>query len=77
MAQIIKTYIGTKIIQAVPMSHHDFLRANKNMDRDTLENQEDRPGYRVTYPDNYISWSPKDVFETAYREVTAAEAEFF
>ena len=27
-----------------------------------------RPGYKVVYaPDNYESWSPKDVFEEAYR----------
>ena len=30
-----------------------------------------RPGYKVVYaPDNYESWSPKDVFEEAYRETT-------
>jgi len=33
------------------------------------------PGYRVKYPDGYISWSPKDVFESAYREVTSTELE--
>lgn len=27
-------------------------------------------GYRVIYPDNYISWSPKDVFEKAYIQVS-------
>jgi hypothetical protein len=26
-------------------------------------------GYEVVYPDWYVSWSPKDVFETAYRLV--------
>lgn len=30
-------------------------------------------GYRVLYPDGYISWSPKDVFEPVYREVTFGE----
>ena len=24
-------------------------------------------GYKVVYPDGYTSWSPKDVFEKAYR----------
>ena len=24
------------------------------------------PGYAVKYPDGYMSWSPKDVFEAAY-----------
>lgn len=27
-------------------------------------------GYKVVYPDGYESWSPKDVFEEAYRETT-------
>lgn len=39
------------------------------MDRDG------KPGYRVGYPDGYESWSPKDTFELAYREVTEAEKE--
>ena len=26
-------------------------------------------GYKVVYSDNYISWSPKNVFEEAYREI--------
>ena len=30
-------------------------------------------GYKVFYPDGYISWSPKAVFEQAYREVTQSE----
>lgn len=33
--------------------------------------REDRPqgeGYAVKYADGYTSWSPKDVFEEAYRE---------
>lgn len=25
-----------------------------------------KPGYGLRYPDGYISWSPKDVFEEAY-----------
>ena len=27
------------------------------------------PGYVVKYPDGYISWSPKDVFEKSYMQV--------
>lgn len=30
-------------------------------------------GYAVIYPDNYVSWSPKHVFEAAYREVSGGE----
>src|SRR5208337_1449604 len=28
-------------------------------------------GYGVQYPDGYVSWSPKDIFESAYQEVDA------
>jgi len=30
-------------------------------------NNENEEGYNVVYPDGYTSWSPKDVFEEAYR----------
>lgn len=26
----------------------------------------DKEGYKVVYPDGYVSWSPKEVFEKAY-----------
>jgi hypothetical protein len=29
---------------------------------------ENSRGYKVVYPDGYVSWSPKDVFEEAYKE---------
>ncbi len=37
------------------------------MDRDGKE------GYAVHYPDGYVSWSPKEVFEEAYRPVNEGE----
>ncbi len=27
-------------------------------------------GYKIVYPDGYVSWSPKDVFEAAYLRIT-------
>lgn len=65
-----KEYVGTKIIQAEPMDECTFLRDHKKQD---TTGRETRPGYIVQYPDGYISWSPKDVFETAYREITIDE----
>lgn len=71
-----KTYIGTKILRAKPMylGEYNLLRG-WDMPKD--ENPEDQ-GYLVEYLDggkpnteffdNYISWSPKAVFESAYRE---------
>ena len=37
------------------------------------EEKDGQEGYKVVYPDGYASWSPKDVFETAYREITDSE----
>lgn len=55
-----KVYIGAKIIQAEPdVRFGDDGKFHK--------------GYQVVYPDGYVSWSPKETFETAYREVTLGE----
>jgi len=67
-------YIGAKLIRAFPEDECAFLQAVKGQD---VANRETRPGYRVIYPDGYVSWSPKETFETAYREVTEAERELF
>ena len=64
-----KTYIGAKIIQAEPMDEISFLKEVKGRH----EKHETRPGYLVIYPDGYKSWSPKEVFENAYRKVTEGE----
>ena len=59
-------YIGTKIIEAAPAIRkggkvYDLTwPIPKSMESGEL-------GYRVRYPDGYESWSPKDVFEEAYR----------
>jgi len=65
-----KLYIGTKIIRAFLEDECSFLKNEKGED---VAGRETRPGYCVTYPDGYKSWSPKDVFENAYREVTDSE----
>jgi len=66
-----KKYIGCKIIKAQEMDEHTFINKVKN--QDVPRNQENRPGYMVCYPDGYTSWSPKEVFETSYREITIEE----
>lgn len=65
-----KQYIGTKIIEAAPA----IRKGGKVYDLTwpipkSMEPVE--PGYRVRYPDGYESWSPKDVFEEAYRPTDA------
>lgn len=54
-----KTYIGTKIINAEPQL--------KNYGPPETHGQ---PGYKVVYPDGYTSWSPAAAFEEAYRETS-------
>jgi hypothetical protein len=59
-------YIGVKRIQAKLMTRGAYngfkgwtIPADENPDDD---------GYVVKYSDDYVSWSPKDVFEKAYRK---------
>lgn len=58
-------YIGVKIISAEPMTAPQF---NKEI-RPLKYSGEDQSGYKVVYEDGYTSWSPKDVFEKAYRRI--------
>ena len=63
-----KKYIGTKTVSAKPMTKGEAYEKNllqssvKVTDEDA--NQE---GYLVEYEEGYRSWSPKDVFEKAYK----------
>lgn len=70
-----KRYIGTKVINAMPMTRDEY-NERRGWTVPADENPDD-PGYLVEYVDGgqanhpdfagYISWSPKDVFERAYR----------
>lgn len=58
-------YIGTKIVEAEPANRvngkvcsiHDAVPVGAAVEE----------GYKVRYEDGYESWSPKEVFEEAYR----------
>jgi len=73
-----KTYIGTKSLRAKEMTRGDY-NALRGLEVPAEGNPQDE-GYLVEYIDGgkpnhpdfegYISWSPKDVFERAYREKT-------
>lgn len=52
-------YIGTKIVEAEP----EELRYKNEAGVEVCEE-----GYKVRYQDGYESWSPKGVFEEAYRK---------
>lgn len=61
-----KMYIGTKTIEAMPMTRKAYNNY-RGWDVPRDENPSDE-GYLVKYEDGYESWSPKEVFEKAYRE---------
>lgn len=57
-----KEYIGTKRLKAAPMNRFEYNNYR---------------GWKTPYDennDNYISWSPKDVFECTYHEVEEAKS---
>lgn len=65
-----KNYIGTKIIKAESKTSKEYAQFKGNeWDGKDLE------GYLVCYPDGYISWSPKEVFEQCYRLISKQEME--
>lgn len=61
-------YTGTKTVKACPMSLGEAEKVlGRTIDTSAVENREDYEGYLVEYEDGYRSWSPKDVFEKAYK----------
>lgn len=72
-----RTYVGTKIIQATPMDKATFSLKVRTMSDGVGINSDGKgeAGYKVIYPDGYVSWSPKAVFDEAYREISARELE--
>ena len=63
-------YVGAKIIHGEPMNYGEYAEKKQLVFR---VDEADKPGYMVTYPDGYVSWSPKAAFENAYRLVTPGE----
>lgn len=62
-----KKYLGVKVVDAVfePKGSCGCDGIKAACSRCGID------GYKVIYEDGYRSWSPKDVFEKAYREITA------
>ena len=59
-----KKFIGTKVIMAEPMT---MTEAQKVLGRELKPATAEEDGYLVEYKDGYKSWSPKSVFEEAYK----------
>ena len=58
-------YIGVKVVEAEPMTAPEF---NEQV-RPLKHYGESQEGYKVAYETGYESWSPKDVFDKAYRRI--------
>jgi len=64
-------YIGCKMVSAEPAFQLDGV-IHPIEDMQLLfehEKEKAKVGYKIEYPDGYISWSPKDVFEKAYMKL--------
>ena len=60
-------YIRCHMVEAEPMTYGEYQAfRNQALPADERYGQE---GYKVIYPDGYISWCPKDQFEAAGRPV--------
>ena len=59
-----KKFIGTKVIMAEPMT---MAEAQKVLGIEIKPATVEEDGYLVEYKDGYKSWSPKSVFEEAYK----------
>jgi hypothetical protein len=64
-----KTYVGTKTVKAEPMLLGEYLKSYRRnpYSKSDLFHSSEEEGYLVVYPDGYKSWSPKLVFEEAYK----------
>lgn len=61
-----KKFIGTKVVKAEPMT---MAEAQKVLGREIKPATVEEDGYLVKYKDGYKSWSPKSVFEEAYKPI--------
>lgn len=61
-----KKYVGTKMLEAKPMNRGDY-NTYRGWTIPGNENPHDE-GYLVKYQGGYESWSPKVIFEEAYKE---------
>lgn len=67
-----KKYIGTKTIQAEPMTKGQAFDAGLLRVGTLPASERELSGYKVAYGNGYESWSPADVFEAAYKVAETA-----
>ena len=73
--QLLADLLGTKIIEAEPayrcMDGHGHITITDDLPVAFPNFPSVEDGYRVRYADGYVSWSPKEAFEEAYRPTDA------
>ena len=62
-------YVGTKIIDAEESTLGEYWESVKYPKEFRSGNPEQK-GYLVIYPDGYVVWTQKDMFELTYHKVT-------
>ena len=63
-----KKYIGTKQVEAEPMTMGEAYRRNLlQKGRVPNDSEKDNSGFYVRYQDGYESWSPAETFNKAYK----------
>lgn len=63
-----KKYTGTKTVKAMPMTMGEaYKRGLLKRGVVPSESETDKPGYLVEYEGGYLSWSPAEPFDKAYR----------
>lgn len=63
-----KKYIGTKQIEAEPMTMGEAYKKNLlQKGRGLTKSEKTKAGYHVKYEGGYESWSPAEPFEKAYK----------
>lgn len=65
-------YLGVKLVEAELAKGYN----NKLYTASSPDGVETQDGYKVVYEDGYVSWSPKDVFEKAYRKIKEFDFEY-
>lgn len=65
-----KKYLGVKVVQAELQIQPSYIKEGA----DESQRVPEQEGYKVVYEDGYTSWSPKEVFEKAYRILDVEDA---
>lgn len=68
-------YLSTKLVKCAECNEY-YFRLRFKREKDLDESLGSNDGYVIQYPDGYISWCPKNVFEITNREVTNEEYKF-